>query len=157
MTGVASTALTDADLAAMEARAAAATPGPWADLRAMYREAMERHQNETGRWYHGTKAASTPVTLLAHAACYRSGWDRDAGMEGHPLTAACFPAHMDYEDLKTVIGLRWSSLRRTSTSEGYFHDEDADFIAHARADVPALLAEVRRLRALLAAQGRGDR
>jgi hypothetical protein len=26
--------------------------------------------------------------------------------------------------------------------------EDADFIAHARADVPALVAEVRRLRAL---------
>jgi len=32
-------------------------------------------------------------------------------------------------------------------------DDDQDFIAHARQDLPRLLAEVRRLRALLADRG----
>ncbi len=33
--------------------------------------------------------------------------------------------------------------------DGIFRGADQDFVAHARADVPALLHEVRRLRALL--------
>jgi hypothetical protein len=39
------------------------------------------------------------------------------------------------------------SVREVFVGTGQ-HDADADFIAHARTDVPALLAEVRRLHAL---------
>ncbi|MHB8406220.1 MAG: hypothetical protein ACYDCJ_12435 [Gammaproteobacteria bacterium] len=39
-------------------------------------------------------------------------------------------------------------LRSTVTAGPITSDEDYDFIAHARTDVPALIAEVRRLRAI---------
>jgi hypothetical protein len=45
----------------------------------------------------------------------------------------------------------WTHSRNSSVGRRgkFFSDEDAAFIAHARTDIPALLAEVRRLREAL--------
>lgn len=79
--------LTEAALAAIEARAAKATPGPW--------------------------------TATEHAKF----WQLDAAFDAVATTALCFAP-------ETAA--------------------NAAFIAHARADIPRLLAEVRRLREALA-------
>ena len=46
-------------------------------------------------------------------------------------------------------------LTMMATEPESIGQRDLDFIAHARADVPALVAEVRRLRALLGGDDRG--
>jgi hypothetical protein len=74
------------NLEVIEARAAAATPGPW----------------------------------VVHTS--DGSWDI---YEGVPATVLILSAHR--------------------------HEQDAMFVAHARADIPALVAEVRRLKAALAA------
>ena len=82
--------MNDAELAAIEARAAAATPGPWVRIR-------------DHRW---------ASDIYVHA-------DARHDVAGRPVARV---------------------------NEHYTPDVDAEFIAHARQDVPALLAEVRRLR-----------
>lgn len=91
--------LPERELAAIEARAAAATPGPW-------------------EW-------SERVRLVS-----RSRWVGDASPE----------VSDDAEPLPIIV-----------TDGGVYppHGADRPFLAHARTDVPTLLAEVRRLRALL--------
>lgn len=136
------------DLDAVKKRADAATPGPWANLRDMYDEAMKSYKKGRGRWYHGSKAACYPVALIAQNACPHCWGDEDA----HEITPDCIPGHVDWYDLRKVLGFRWSILpkRATVLSEGLVRKEDADFIAHARSDVPMLVAEVDSLRAELA-------
>ena len=90
--------MTDLDLDAVEARAAAAKRGPW--------------------------VVETPESVYGH--------------DGGP----------DW------IDLRWVSDEDTVGDDdppwlGPMLVTDAEFIAHARTDVPALVAEVRRLRVLL--------
>ena len=81
--------MTDIDLDAIEARANAATDGPWSVYQTMHAE--PKVVNSTGHW---------PAGEVANA----------------------------------------------SNSPADYGNADAEFIAHARTDVPALVAEVRRLR-----------
>lgn len=88
--------MTDEELNAIEARAAAATPGPW--------------------------------------------WVYDDGRSAGVVNGDGSTYHRPYRAM--ICG--------GDAHEGYFDGPDADFIAHARTDVPALVAEVRRLTQLLA-------
>ena len=89
------TLLTDAQLAEMEARANAATPGPW--------------------------------TRLYSEVCKVSQRGKTTRVEG------------------------FISVRADTEADEPQADADADFIAHARQDVPTLLSDVRELRGLLGA------
>lgn len=53
------------------------------------------------------------------------------------------------EWILTGLDTGWSEVAATDTWFRLFPDRDADFIAHARADVPALLDDIERLRAAL--------
>ena len=94
--------MTDKRLADIEARAEAATPGPW--------------RASTGRTY---DPSTGRVTSVEH---WISRGDDDVGITG------------DVSDSRT----------------GTPSEPTALFIAHARTDVPDLIAEVRRLRAVIA-------
>ena len=91
--------MTEDELAAAEARAAAATPGPW-------------ERCDAGTWQHG-RYRRTEVFVRRP--------DDDVAIA--------------------------SDILDPESDE--VSDANADFIAHARTDVPALVAEVRRLRAVV--------
>ena len=103
--------VTDADLKAIQARADAATPGPWC-------------------YIHDDDAMCMN--------CYAVATDADAD-PSDPGHAARF-----------VAGCLVQSAVRIAPPD-LWH-ENTTFIAHARADVPALLAEVRLLRGIIADQ-----
>ena len=97
--------MTDDELQAIEARASAATPGPW------------RSDDQVVGWMGGTQ----PGVAVRN----QDGNVRDA--------------------VAMVVDMRAAEI-----SGSLRPIEDAAFIAAARMDVPALVAEVRRLRALIA-------
>jgi hypothetical protein len=101
--------MTDEQLAEIEARCAAASPGPWDAIRTISRP-------EDG-------------AFLVYKLQGRGGWNRL--MRVVTVTNPKLPA------VPPVDEARITRL------------EDAVFCSHAREDVPALLAEVRRLRAEL--------
>src|SRR5687768_14913613 len=103
--------MTDAELQAIEARAKAATEGPW--------EAVQSF---------GADAVGQVVTPPAESSPQEQrGYSESTGA---PIFVCADDNGTYFCDMKPA---------------------DALFIAHARADVPALAAEVRRLRALLKA------
>jgi len=96
------------DLDAIEARAKAATPGPWtAD----------------------TKYASGDFGLIV-------GGDLGFARDGVPDGTTWKVAYVCYDN----------GDRPEDEDRAWYDEEDAEFIAHAREDVPALIAELRRLR-----------
>ena len=95
--------MTNAELDAIEARCAKATPGPWRRLPSTTR----------GRF-----------TFGANEIIFKSGQ----------------PGH------RKVVG--WSGFDQADGTKGQ-KTKNAIFIAHAPTDIAALLAEVRRLRALI--------
>ena len=104
--------MTDEELAKIEARANAATAGPWA--RDMYED------GEEGEGPHGVHPGS------------RGEW----------------------VESRDVVSYAASDVGTVEIAAGCYTDADAAFIAAARADVPALVAEVRRLRSgIESAQG----
>jgi hypothetical protein len=104
--------LADRDLAEIEERVQAATPGPW----------FVRYLDDDVAM--NLVAVSTaPDTSLA---------ERWPAFDHREIITATLVQHPHYVD---VADERW--------------DENAAFIAHARADVPRLIAEIRRLRILL--------
>lgn len=110
------------DLDTIEARADAATPGPWT------LDIGDRASTGSAHYFVRT-VADHPRMDGAGPPCPRSvAW--------------------------LCGGLGESRYRRVITAEDYRRDPgieaDARFLAHARADVPALVAEVRRLRAAIA-------
>lgn len=127
--------LSEQQLAEMERRTEQATPGPWADLASVYNRAMETYKKTRHHWWSGTRHDSLVVTLIGRCVHH-----------GKAITEEDIPLAVDYWDIQKVISLRWSqfSRRRTELGEGFFSTEDADFIVHARTDIPALLDEVRR-------------
>lgn len=111
------------DLAAIEARCNAATPGPW------------RVGYATGR-------CTLPHVHGVGDCDYRvSWWDEE---QLHDITRDA-PVGAPYDDAVKVCG------NYNVESGGVVHECDAAFIAHAREDIPALLARVRELEARLAA------
>lgn len=125
----------------IEMRAEAATPGPWWWGEEFFRT---RHMKRThaGLWRAkpGRRARDTHALLLV--GCGPGGpympespsWDND------PIDEWDFPG---------IIRLQWEDLRSASWTGGP-KNADCHFIAAARTDIPVLIAEVRRLRALLA-------
>ena len=131
-------------LAALELICERATGGPWVDLLHTYYERCEADRRQHGnRWYHGSKAASMPLVLIA----------RNTTREGRPLDTEQIPRRVDKFDLQTVISLFWSTLpkRATVAVEGFLRDEDTRFITEARTALPEALAEIRRLRTQIGA------
>lgn len=94
----------ESELAAIEARAQAAAPGPWA-------------------------------------------WARDYGMSDGRHWCLEQPGNREYTASWALVLM---STQPTGIDEQPFDQHpDLQFVAHARADIPALVAEVRRLRELL--------
>lgn len=117
------------DLEQIKKRAEAATPGPW-----------------DRAWYMAQGDTSCPCGergKLLHS--YPSGDDRFRTYHIHEGSR--------FEDDHAITSLAtFDEVAGNFDYEegGIIRREDAEFIAHAREDVPALVAEVERLRALLA-------
>jgi hypothetical protein len=125
--------VSEEDLAAIEARCAAAQPGPWTWIHDRLNERIFTvGKNGNRRARPGHKIRETWVGLLAGPV--------HGALAGHEERADGF-------DYPHVLALRWWQVAGTSLHGPVmpFRD-DAAFIAAARADVPALVAEVRRLR-----------
>ncbi len=128
---------TPLDLEAIKAREAEATKGPW---RAAYSEQEHRTGSLMCKDTCGNGDIPIRITQLkpsidwpgteGHVMCDRSSVD-DVISETTDEHVVCCGGH-DYDDC------------------GFVSPSDAEFIAHARQDVPALIAEVERLRAALA-------
>ncbi len=125
--------MTDDELAAIRARCEAATPGPWE----WERSYSVAYPGTDGKCCYclSPKANELVREFVAEdgrpAHVHRFAWD-DYPDKWHFIDSAdgtTITGNYDYED-GGVASKR----------------EDADFIAHARTDVPALLAEVERLR-----------
>ncbi len=114
-------AMSDEQLAAIEHRWAAATPGPWRWRHEQFNATKPKRKD--GRWL---QLLTGPVE------------GRSAG-----LPDAC----RDAWDYPHVLSIGWAQLKRaTAFNMGVISPADQDAIAHAPTDVAALLAEVRRLR-----------
>lgn len=147
------------DIEKIRARAAAATPGPW-------------------RWFGNIKSGGPYLASRRWGQQYVMGFQR-LGMSGAQPTFAYREGpdkshgtrHLRWEDDGAPRDVRIGSGKELAIYEVapdatspddprvYRHDvvgfrsPDAEFIAHSRADVDALLAEVDRLTGLLARHG----
>ncbi|MFF4696444.1 hypothetical protein [Streptomyces chattanoogensis] len=107
--------LSDEELAEIEERAHAATPGPW-------------HVRQLDDGHAMSLVAISTVPDCGHG-------ERRPGFDHRTMVAATLVQQPRYVD---VADERW--------------DENAHFIASARQDIPRLVAEIHRLRHLLAGQ-----
>lgn len=134
--------LTERD--AIEARANAATRGPW-EWSSPLDAAGPWARPKRSRPY-AKRERQWSEDVLDHYALLLRGvprWVRhvEAKTEKHPSEIE----GLDIFD-GTVLGIHWPERKREVEFSGFAH-EDKEFIAHARSDVPALVAEVRRLQA----------
>jgi hypothetical protein len=109
--------LTDDELAEMERRAGAATPGDW------LHEIETNPRNESGMEY-GLKNDTRYSVVV-------TSW-----------------VHGQAKDRLLILGTSHSPFFERPVTP-YISPEDAEFIAHARTDIPKLIAEVRRLKEIL--------
>ncbi|WP_295823321.1 hypothetical protein [uncultured Deinococcus sp.] len=127
--------MTEAELSVIEARVNAASPGPWYPITTddeLFQGAVYVSVEQRGRLGEGL--------LLDTGEVIGAGLYRDQGRRKVRLR----PGGVDPG--KTVA---INTLQSPPLAELEEHSENAIFIAHAREDVPALIAEVRRLRGLL--------
>jgi len=83
-------------------------------------------------------------TMLARANAATPGpWEAKRG----PLIVVCPPSERENAESLSVAA---PGIKYGVVPQGIVHKSDAEFIAHARDDVPKLVAEVRRLQAELA-------
>ena len=143
----------EATMAEIEARANAATPGPWRS--GGFYGLARANDGDTAGWRHGAAlplgrctfcrdaAGPCPATLMhrgeydAAPRAYHAHWiaaEPGEGWQGISSDAAALAITGNYDYDRGGV---------CSTPE------DSAFIVHARADVPALVAEVRRLTAAL--------
>lgn len=119
--------MTDAELAAISERVERATPGPWYPI-------VTDDELYQGAVYVGREARGK----LSEVGLYvDDGRGKKLLVEGE----------IDDESVIAITCLQFPRLAYQDAC-----DDNALFIAHARDDIPRLLAEVRRLRALLAQQ-----
>lgn len=116
--------MTESELAEIEVRVAKATPGPW------YARATDDVAFMNAR-YVGTQPVAPGDAEFRHDGL--CGLSEDGG------------------DSRNVVAITLLQLPRLADLDEC--DENTEFIAHAREDVPRLVAEVRRLRARLAELG----
>ena len=119
------------DLQAIEARLAAATPGPWKRPEPeIYDSYLSPEECEcTNGWDNGD----------CHITLKESGLEDEDGNEYHRHTET---------DYHHVIGANGKGVTGNYDWEsgGILNESDTEFIAHAPADIEALLAEVKLLR-----------
>ena len=128
--------LTDEQIQEIESITEKATPEPWVDLTHEYYRRCEADKKKTGRWYHGSRNASMPLTFIAQGTHH-----------GEPIDLDQIPRRLDRYELKTVFCVLWSDLpqRTRSVFNGFFRKEDMAFITRARSAIPALIETIRRL------------
>lgn len=135
--------MTDAELDAIEARAGAATPGPWSafylnDAAADWREAFNTNAPEraTGGYVFRLDPLHTIRVMAAEPEIYEPGETvivPDNGTSIANKRAICRGYDIDTgePEHEELVDIR---------------PHDAAFIASARTDIPALIAEIRRLK-----------
>ncbi|HEV2149261.1 MAG TPA: hypothetical protein VGR37_17800 [Longimicrobiaceae bacterium] len=144
--------LTDDELEEIEQRAERATPGPW--------EAGVRYErfgvNE------GVRPGEGPFSFLPVGRCYQCAQSGEAPVAlERDRFGAVYHVHRVVTDAARPAS-RWRTISSAATRElvvesyegmisAGIQPRDARFISHARTDVPRLVAEVKRLRAALAA------
>lgn len=137
--------MTPKELAEIEARAEAAFPGPWE-----WRSPLDA----AGPW--AQKKRSRPNAKRTRE------WSDDVGDHFALLLQGVPGWHVEPKTTKqpseiegldifggAVLGVHWPERKKEVEISGLTH-KDRQFIAHARTDVPALVAEVRRLTTILA-------
>jgi hypothetical protein len=146
--------MTHAELLHLEQLAGQASPGPWRDLTDDWNAALLRYRERYGAHYDGPlRGANKRCSKEAYVLIVEDNY------HGDPIVADRLPVAPDYYELHKVLALTVEDVflaRRDfgitaralfPTAEGR---ADRLFIAAAREAVPALVAEVRRLRAELA-------
>lgn len=142
--------LTPDELAEMERRAGSATPGPW--------EAGVRYERFGVN--QGARPGEGPFSFLPVGRCYccAETGEPPLGIERDRHGSVYHVHRVGGERPRPASGWRTisSAATRETVVESYegmisagIRPRDAEFIAHARVDVPRLVAEVRRLRAAL--------
>lgn len=128
--------MTEEELQAIEARANAATPGPW------YAIATDDEHFQSAAYVGLEKRGKLGEGLLIEETgeLLGAGLYNDGGRRKKRL----MPGGVDPE---TVIAITTLQYPRLADLEN--HSENALFIAYARDDVPALVSEVRRLRRIV--------
>lgn len=120
--------MTEEELKAIEARVQAATPGPWYAI----------HTDDEA-FQTATYVGLDPRGTLVGPREYSDGTrHKKRIMEGG----------VSYERVVAITCLQMPLLTLLDESE-----ENTRFVAHAREDIPALIAEIRRLNGLLKNQG----
>lgn len=139
--------MTEEQLSEIEARANAATAGPW-----MWRERLANAQG--GRTKRRSVREGRLVYLLTRAL-YPHEHDCAIGRgrftrEYQPPAWCDDPRCAAVYETSALMALRWRDIKRGTVLWNVTPPpNDEAFIARARTDIPALVAEVRRLRAAL--------
>lgn len=129
-------ALTDAELEAIEARANAATEGPWESDREY--GAFPERRDKPGKcdW---CRSYGPPVRVEENAGF-------GPKIKAHIHREKQEAATVYTVDGRAIIDLEWLDYNNAGLT---FKSDDRLFIAQARTDIPRLVAEVRRLRAAM--------
>ena len=125
--------LSDERLAEIRERCEKATAGPWEDFTEKYPQALRK--NKKAR-YHGSMPNFG--CIIGSAECRGEEIDPERD----------FPLRVDYWDIRPVVCV-FSRRGIVSQHTGLVISADRSFIAHARQDIPDLLAEIERLKLAL--------
>jgi hypothetical protein len=123
--------LTNERLAEIRARCEAATPGPWIWDEKRFNERLRRRGER--------KNSHKRFVYALHGACNMCMFGCRDDIDHGPF------------DYHSVMYLNWYSVKGNVLAGASPMPKDATFIAHARDDIPELLAEIDRLRVRLAA------
>lgn len=121
--------MTELDLDAIQARADAATPGPWVDTKGYHLTCLLEDENDCER----TSAIRERI-VFHNGVVHHEHDERQPSPELLTINGDLIAGAYDWEE--------WGILKHA----------DTEFIVHAREDIPALVAEVRRLRAIVERQ-----
>lgn len=140
--------MTPEERRAARERCEKATPGPWWNAADFFRTKYgKRITPKNPGWFARTWRALPGMRL-------RDSWAMLFVAPSKSGASPAFPIQGEFDrgkhrfdewDFAHVVGLQWRSVRGDAWCPSALGDEDADFIAHARADLPAALHEIERL------------
>lgn len=110
--------ITPERLAAIKARVAAATPGPWEWAQEIVRELLNKRKTKIGLLLYWLRGPARP------------DGSADPSANTNPIQPA------DWAD---VCHLYWSDVKRKEVYDATPSPADSDFIAHSRTDIPDLI------------------
>jgi hypothetical protein len=128
----------------MEARAKAATPGPWWDAREFFQTKYAKRVHPTNPGpFARTWRALTGENL--RRTWYVAIFGQKPDGPKVPAEPQFDPAKHDFDesDFTRPMALRWDRIKGNSVFPDAYADEDVAFIAHARTDVPRLISALR--------------